>query len=52
MGSLVRDERSTKRAGGHVKLSPKAYYALTILTALNAINLWHRYLIVSVIPCP
>lgn len=30
------------------RLPPKAYYALTILTALNVINVWHRYLIVSV----
>lgn len=30
-----------------------AYYALTVLTALNVINVWHRYLIVSALsPSP
>lgn len=32
-----------------VRLPRGAYYVLTVLTALNVINLWHRYLIVSVI---
>lgn len=29
------------------RLPSGAYYALTVLTALNVINLWHRYLMVS-----
>lgn len=33
------------------RLPPGAHYALTILTALNVINVWHRYLIVSVYLC-
>lgn len=33
--------------GGGVRLPPGAYYALTVLTALNVVNLWHRYLVVS-----
>lgn len=37
----------TKRAVRSVGLPPGAYYALTVLTLLNVINLWHRYLIVS-----
>lgn len=35
----------TKRAVRSVGLPPGAYYALTVLTLLNVINLWHRYLI-------
>ncbi|CAB1116874.1 unnamed protein product [Ectocarpus sp. CCAP 1310/34] len=34
------------------KLPPGAYYALTVLTALNVINVWHRYLLVSVLHTP
>ncbi|CAN0235325.1 unnamed protein product, partial [Ectocarpus sp. 12 AP-2014] len=31
------------------KLPPGAYYALTVLTALNVINVWHRYLVANLV---
>ena len=34
------------------RLPRGAYYALTVLTALNVINLWHRYLMVSSVTLP
>lgn len=44
MGAVgVPEKRPTLDA----RLPPGAYYALTVLTALNVINLWHRYLMVS-----
>lgn len=39
--------RSVPDAVPKARLPPRAYYALTVLTALNVINVWHRYLIVS-----
>lgn len=34
-------------AGGQQRLHRKAYYALIVVTVLNVLNLWHRYLLVS-----
>lgn len=39
--------RSVPDAVPKARLPPRAYYALAVLTALNVINVWHRYLIVS-----
>lgn len=45
MGAVaVLEERGPPPA----RLPRGAYYALTVLTSLNVINLWHRYLLVSI----
>lgn len=39
--------RTVPDAAPKERLPPRAHYALAVLTALNVINVWHRYLIVS-----
>ncbi len=45
--SVPKAAGAAPAAAAPAPLPRGAYYALTILTALNVINLWHRYLIVS-----